>query len=143
MKKGIAELLEEVSKIKKIDDRADALKNLASKEQAVAMVIEYIFNPNVKFDLPDGDPPYKPLPKESDVQNALYRDVRRLQYFIKDRYPQIKPLKRETMFIEMLEGVDPDDAALLIAMKDKKSPYKGIDNKLIHKAFPGSKEAGW
>lgn len=143
MKKGIAELLEEVSKIKKIDDRADALKNLASKEQAVAMVIEYIFNPNVKFDLPDGVPPYKPLPKESDVQNALYRDVRRLQYFIKDRYPQIKPLKRETMFIEMLESVDPDDAALLIAVKDKKSPYKGIDKKLIHKTFPGSKEAGW
>jgi hypothetical protein len=37
----------------------------------------------------------------------------------------------------MLESVHPKDALILLAMKEKKLPYKGITKALIQKAFPG------
>jgi len=40
------------------------------------------------------------------------------------------------MFIDMLEGIHPKDAELLILMKDKKSLAKGITKKLVEEAFP-------
>jgi hypothetical protein len=51
--------------------------------------------------------------------------------------PNLKPIKREQIFIQMLEAVSADDAQLLIAMKDKKSPYKNITKDIVNEAFPG------
>jgi hypothetical protein len=52
----------------------------------------------------------------------------------------MKSLKRETMFIEFLESMDPDDAKLIVSLKDKKSPYKGITKNLIKKTFSEAKD---
>jgi len=43
------------------------------------------------------------------------------------------------MFITVLESLHPDEAELVIAMKDKKltGRYKGITQKLIETTFPG------
>jgi hypothetical protein len=41
------------------------------------------------------------------------------------------------MFIEVLQSVDPEDAKLLLAIKEKKLPYKGLNSKLVQKAYPG------
>jgi hypothetical protein len=40
------------------------------------------------------------------------------------------------MFIELLQTVCPDDAKLLIAVKDKKLPFEGLSAKTVLKAFP-------
>jgi hypothetical protein len=46
------------------------------------------------------------------------------------------------MFIEMLEAVDFDDAKLLVAVKEKKLPFKTITKKLVMEAFPNETK-GW
>jgi hypothetical protein len=46
-------------------------------------------------------------------------------------------VKREALFIQFLEGVDPKDALLIVSAKDKKLPYKGITAKIINQAYPG------
>ena len=61
---------------------------------------------------------------------------------MKGEYPQMKPIKRETLFIEFLESIDPDDAKMILSMKDKKSPYKGLTKKLITDTFPQD-TVGW
>ena len=73
----------------------------------------------------------------------LKADARRLQYFVNT--PQgnaMKPLRRETMFIEFLEAVDPLDAKLLLAAKSKKLPFKSVTKKLVTEAFP-EETKGW
>jgi hypothetical protein len=40
------------------------------------------------------------------------------------------------MFIQILESIDPEDAKLLLAVKDKRIPYNGITQKLVKEAFP-------
>ena len=67
----------------------------------------------------------------------LYSEARKFYLFVKDGHPGLTNLKRESLFITMLESVDPKDAELLIGMKDKKLPYKGINVAIVTEAFPG------
>jgi hypothetical protein len=48
----------------------------------------------------------------------------------------LKQHRREQLFIELLESVDPGDAKVLIGMKDGKLPYRGMTRKLVADAFP-------
>jgi hypothetical protein len=67
----------------------------------------------------------------------LYSETRRLYIFIEGGNPNIPRVKREALFIAMLESLAPADAKLICAAKDKKLPYKGLTVKLINEAFPG------
>jgi hypothetical protein len=101
------------------------------------VVLQYALDPRVEFILPIGTPPYKPT-EHLDQEGNLYRDFRKLSNFIKGGgYPDMHPLKRETLFIQFIEGLYPQDAELICSVKDKKIPYKGITAKLVNQAFPG------
>lgn len=132
---GIAEILNEISKIKSFEQRRAALINCNNK--VLLQVLHAVFNPSVKFLLPEGPPPYKKADKNMDLQGSLYRESRKMHYFIEGHSPPMPQLKRETLFVQMLEVLDPEDAELVIAMKDKKMPYSGITYDLVHSAFPG------
>jgi hypothetical protein len=56
--------------------------------------------------------------------------------FIEGGNPNLTKLKREMLFIQLLEGVHKDDANLLCHIKDKKLPFKTINNDIVKKAFP-------
>ncbi len=142
MKEGIAEILQKISKQKTKKDKMSMLLKSKDSTPHIFTMLKYIFNQNILWDLPEGDPPYKSQPKEADLQNVLYSDFRRVKIFMKGEYPQMKPMKREILFIEFLESLDPDDAKLVIAMKDKKSPYKGLTKKLICDTYPND-TVGW
>jgi hypothetical protein len=136
VKEGIAEILQKVSKQKTKKDKMSMLLKLKDSTPHIFTILKYIFKQSILWDLPEGNPPYKPQPKEADLQNVLYSDFRRVKIFMKGEYPQMKPMKREILFIEFLESLDPDDAKLIISMKDKKSPYKGLTKKLICDTYP-------
>ena len=142
MKEGIAEILQKVSKQKTKKDKMSMLLKLKDSTPHIFTILKYIFKQSILWDLPEGNPPYKPQPKESDLQHMLYSEFRRLKIFMKGEYPQMKPMKREILFIEFLESLDPDDAKLVISMKDKKSPYKGLTKKLICDTYPKD-TVGW
>ena len=66
----------------------------------------------------------------------LMSEARRLYLFIRGGNPNLTKIKREALYIELLESIHPEDAKLLISIKDKKIPYKGITLKIIKEAFP-------
>lgn len=137
MNEGIFETLDRINKIK---SKADRLKELAkhNNDFPVKALLDIVFNPNIKFLLPDTDPPFRPTGKEEDVQNVLKRDIRKIVYFINTpQGEQLSNIKREQMYIELLESVDPDDAKLLNNVKNKKLPFKNITKELVAEAFPG------
>jgi hypothetical protein len=101
------------------------------------VVLQYALDPRVEFILPLGIPPYKPT-DHLDQEGNLYRDFRKLSNFIKGGgYPDMHSVRRETLFIQFIEGLFPEDALLVCHVKDKKLPYKGITVKLVNQAFPG------
>ena len=72
-----------------------------------------------------------------DLQSVLLADHRKLHIFVKSvEYKDLRPAKREELFLQFLEELDPEDADLLLAIKDRKMPYKGVTKALIKDAFP-------
>lgn len=134
MKLGVAEILDLVSKAKTTQEKVDLLRKHHSP--VLANVLKMALDPTVEWDLPKGEPPYKPNPY-LDQHSSLYAEARRLYLFLKGGNTKLTPLRRETLFIQLIENLDPADAKVILAAKDKKVPYKGINVKLIDQAYPG------
>jgi len=115
--------------------KASALKQIANLTPELKTVLKYTFHKNIMFELPKGAPPYKEMETpENWGHNRLPRELRKFQYFITGN--NLNPIKREAMFIEVLESVSPEEAKLVLMMKEKKLTYKGITRKLIEEALP-------
>ena len=134
MRIGSAEFLEKVSKLKKTAEKIEALR--ANDSFVLRIILQSAFDPKINWLLPEGKPPYKPS-ELTDQENVLIRDARKIAYFIEGLHPNLKQVKREAMFIEMLESVAPKDAELLCALKEKKLPFKGITADQVLAALPG------
>jgi hypothetical protein len=134
MIKSISEILSEIEKTP-AKEKVDRLQFYSCP--ALHAVLQYALDPRVEWLLPVGIPPYKPC-EHLDQHGNLHRDVRKLNNFVKGgNYPDMHPLKREVLFIQFIEGLDPEDAVLLCNVKDKRIPYKSITTKLVNSAFPG------
>lgn len=140
---SVYEMLEKVDKEKTKSKKIDMIRQYCVEAKALKIILDLTFDAGWKWLLPEGTPPYTPSPKEADLQHVLKADARRLQYFINTpEGNSMKPLRRETMFIEMLESVDHNDAKLLISAKERKLPFKSVNKKLIQEAFPVETK-GW
>lgn len=124
---------DDLDKIKSTKDRVSFLQSIGSP--ALHQVLKYMFDPSIKFLLPEGNPPYKV--SEFDQPGRFLAEIRRMYLFIDGGNPNLSPMRRETLFIQMLENVDARDAELILCMKDKKSPVKGLTKKVVEEAFPG------
>ena len=128
----ISEIIRRCSEFKKKEERVLALQ--ANANEPIKIILQYMFHPDVKFLLPEGDPPYKPA--EVFEASLLYKEARKLYIFIDGGNPNVNQIRREAFFLDILQAVTPEDAKLLIAMKDKKSPYKGLTKDVAFAAFP-------
>jgi hypothetical protein len=133
---GVAEILKDISQVKDFKERQDKLGQCANI-QPLMQVLHATFHPEVQFLLPTGRPPFTPLAKSVDAQGAFYQQARTLYVFIKGLSPNVQQLRREVMFVQLLESVDRDDAEMLIGVKDKIMIYPGITYDLVEKTFPG------
>ena len=128
------EFLHRVSKLKRTQEKIDNIK--ANDTFALRVILQAAFDPKVKFLLPEGDPPYKPNDLV-DQQHILHKEADKIRYFVEGFYPGLNQAKRESMFVEFLERLDPDDAKLILAIKDKKMPFNGITIQHVKEGLPG------
>lgn len=121
--KFITEILQEVN-----DDITKV-----SQYQFLNAVFQYAFLPEKKFILPEGEPPYKKdaAPQGMSVSN-FYQEIRRFYIFTRS---DLSSVKRESLFISMLEGLHPSEAEILILIKDQNlsSKYPNITSELLTK----------
>ena len=123
MKLGISEILKKASEIKDEKMRIGWLRQ--NDSNVLRGILKGALDPSIEWQLPEGNPPYK----ENDLvdqQNILYSEYRRLYLFTKNGNPNLKQIRRESLFIELLESVDKDDAKLLLHMKDKTEAQRGL-----------------
>ena len=103
---------------------------------ALRTIISYTYDSNIKFLIPDSPPPWNENEYEDEAKALLYTEARRLRIFVEGGgYDNLNQIKREQLFISLLEDVDNDDAKTLVQMISKK-PFKGLSKKVITEAFP-------
>jgi hypothetical protein len=126
---------------------------LASKQRAKAKKVEILqqyendalktifiwnFDETVISVLPVGDVPFNKneVPVGTD-HTSLRREYKHLYNFVKGGNDGLSGLRRETMFIQMLEGLHPEEAEILCLCKDKRlaDKYK-ITYDVVKQAFP-------
>ena len=69
---------------------------------------------------------------------SLRREWKNLFHFIKGGNNTLSTLRRETMFIQMLEGLHPKEAEIICLVKDKKLKdlYPKITYDIVKEAYP-------
>jgi len=134
MKLSISEILKKASQGATDQDRANTLR--AHDTVSLRQVLWTALDPRVKWLLPEGNPPYRPCDLV-DQHHRLFTEARKLYLFLENGNPNLKQLRREALFIELLESLDPEDAKLILAAKDKTIPYPGITIEVVNLAFPG------
>ena len=134
---NVRETLEEVAKAKTREEKREVLKkreNLATK-----ILLQLNYHPDAKWLLPPGAPPYEPAKQGDMTSNSFHYEVKKLDYYT-DPSPhplsELPMLRREAMFVGLLERLDPQDAEMMIAIKDKKLSYKGLTYKLVKDTWP-------
>lgn len=132
-----------ISDIFKEIEKTTGRKNKIAKLQeyqnnkTFMQILEAVSDVRVIFELPEGTPPYQSSDDMIDNTGGLYQEIRKMYIFTKNRRSaEIHRIKRERIFIEFLESIHPEDAKLMLGVKEKKLPYKGITTKLIEEAFP-------
>lgn len=136
-KQGISEILKECSEISGTGSRQKKVAFLQKNSSpALKAVLGFCYDPKIKWLLPEGDPPYNPA-DDLDLQTVLFADHRKLHIFVESvEYHKLDPLKRELQFVQFLESLDPEDAKLILSVKNRKIPFEGITIKLVKEAFP-------
>lgn len=136
----LTEVLEFVSKQRSKAKKVEALKEYGT--DALRAIL--IWNYEAVSMLPEGEVPYTPneAPKGTEHQQ-LSTEYKRLYHFVKGGNDALKPLRRESMFIQLLEGLHADEANLLCKIKDRRleEDYK-ITFDIVKEAYPDVKW-GW
>lgn len=129
---------EVLDKVVKAKSRPDKIKILREQNNNWALkdILRGTFDDAIQWELPTGPVPYEPAPFDSHPSEWSQHN-KKLAYFAKGgRGREMLKVKKEKMFLDILETIHPRDAELLVGMINKKMPIKGITKKLTQEAFP-------
>ena len=137
MRNLISETYDMVEKQTSNLDRINLLRNEAFSNNVVGHLLNYNFNPNINFLLPEGTPPFKNDEKPAGMENTTLEREHRRFYIWLDPKQNLPAPRREQLFIEMLGGLHISEAQLICAVKDKKlqEKYPSITEKLVRETF--------
>ncbi|QBP05984.1 hypothetical protein [Synechococcus phage S-B68] len=145
----ISEVLQRVSNAKTKAQKVEILQEY--KSEALTKVLLCNFAKSIAFVFPDGKTPYTPLDRPKGVDHqVLFSEQRMLDKFITKTVngvtyygcsgaikPRIAQIKKEHLWIQLLEALHTEEAEVLDLIKDKKltTRYK-ITRQNVIDAFP-------
>jgi hypothetical protein len=132
----VHEILELASKQRSKAKKVEILQEYANP--ALKSLFIWNFDETVVSVVPAGEVPYNPneVPVGTD-HTSLRKEYKHLYNFVRGGNDSLTSLRRETMFIQMLEGLHPEEAKILCLVKDKalQSKYK-LTYEVIKEAYP-------
>ena len=135
MKLLISEVLQKAHNAK---TKAEKIKILQQHNTpALRMVFIINYDDSIVSLMPEGSPPFNKNEAPAGTEHThLEHEARLLNHFFKGG-SDLKPMKREQMFIQLLEGLHPDEAEVIIKAKDKQlgKRYK-VTKATVSEAFP-------
>lgn len=138
----VHEILEHASKQRTKAKKIEVLQEYGNP--ALKSLLIWNFDDTVISMIPQGDVPYKEneVPVGTD-HTSLRREYKHLFNFVRGGNDSLSSLRRETMFIQMLEGLHPEEAKILCLVKDKQlqSKYK-ITYEIVKEAYPDIRWGG-
>lgn len=133
----VSELFDKIEKANTKDEKIALLRQNGSN--IVKAVLHMNYDGTVKWLLPEGEPPFK---KEKDrpigyQQTTLNLELRRFYVWFQQN-SGLSQVKKEQLFIDMLNGLHWTEAELICLAKDKKvhTKYPSLTLDLVKEAYP-------
>ena len=135
MKLLMHEVLQKVSNAKTKKEKIALLEKFNTPALRMLLIIN--FDDSVVSLLPPGDVPYTPNEAPEGTEHTiLEKEARLLHHFFKGG-SNVSQVKREQMFVQMLEGLNSGEAEALVKAKDKQIGKRWkITKACVTEAFP-------
>ena len=126
---------EVLTKVNNAKDKPKKVAVLKEFDNApLRQVLKGAFDPSIKWDLPDGNPPFIANEAPIGTEHGLLRnEAKRLWHFVTGADNQLTKTQKETMFIQILEGLHKNEADVLLGLSgvSLNSGRKILDKKKI------------
>ena len=134
----------------KINNAKDKPKKIAVLRQyrsaSLEMFLKAAFDPQITWLVPEGIVPYMPNEAPDGTEHTvLEREGSKLYNYVQRETssgpilgnPNLNTMKREMMFVQLLEGLSAGEADCLVLAKDEvlNKKYKGLTANLIKEAY--------
>ena len=134
------ELISEIfTKINNAKDKPKKIEVLRRYDTpGMRMILKGAFDPKIVWDLPEGTPPYIANEAPAGTEHTFLEvEAKRLYNFAVGGNDQLNKIRKETLFIQMLEGLHASEAKVLIDVKNKSlnKSYKGLTSDMVKEAF--------
>ena len=132
----VFEVLDLASKQKTKPKKIETLKYY--EHDSIKSVLIWNFDESVKSMLPDGDVPFQKNEAPAGTEHTyLAHEWKVLYNFVKGGNDTLRRVKREQLFMQLLEGLHPDESEIICLVKDKnlKKKYK-LTRAIVEEAFP-------
>ena len=132
----VTEILQKVSSAKTKKEKVDLLQEYNNNGLRSILIIN--FDESLKFLLPEGEVPFTPNDAPAGTDHTrLDHEYRGLYRYFKGGDNTLKGMRREQMFVQLLEGLHKDEAEMLVLAcnKDLQSKYR-ITKQAVSEAFP-------
>ncbi|ABA47194.1 gp225 [Synechococcus phage syn9] len=133
----LSEVLRKVSNAKTKNEKIKLLRDYSSVALRQILIIN--FDDSLVSMLPEGDVPYTPNDAPVGTEHTrLESEYKGLYRFFKGGADKLPSLKRESMFVQLLEGLSAEEAELLCLVKDGRlsEKYKRITKSVVSEAYP-------
>ena len=134
------ELISEIfTKINNAKDKPKKIEVLRQYDTpGMRMILKGAFDPKIEWELPPGTPPYIANEAPAGTEHTFLEvEAKRLYNFAKGGNDQLNKIRKETLFIQMLEGLHESEAKVLIDVKNKSlnKTFKGLTSDMVKEAF--------
>ena len=132
----LSEILQKVSSAKTKKEKVDLLQEYNNNGLRAVLIIN--FDESLKFLLPEGEVPFSPNDAPVGTEHTrLTQEYKGLYRYFKGGDSTLKGMKREQLFVQLLEGLTEEEANLLVSAcnKDIQSKYR-VTKAVVAEAFP-------
>ena len=132
----VTEILQKVSSAKTKKEKVDLLQEYNNNGLRSILIIN--FDESLQFLLPDGEVHFKPNDAPAGTEHTrLDSEYRGLYRFFKGGDSSLKSMRREQLFVQLLEGLHKDEAEMLVLAcnKELQSKYR-VTKAVVSEAFP-------
>ena len=134
----VYEILEELDSCTTKQRKVDLINTKYNNHTPLQYVLRWNFDRSIKSLLPEGEPPFDKERKDGDSPQALWSYLKMFPNFVDSAQGrQLPELKRENLFIEMLDALDLEEANVIVLAKDGKLDEKyDITIDVVNAAYP-------
>ena len=131
----------------KVNNAKDKPKKIAVLKEhdtpGLRRIIKGSFDPNIKWELPEGTPPFIANEAPEGTEHSLLEnESKKFWHFVEGADTDTSKTRKETLFIQILEALHKGEAEVAVRMKDKElhKHYKGLSAAVVKEAFSWNDE---